>query len=148
MKKCVSLQSQSTPSSAPQNKPNETPPILTEAIVTTAPSSAPQNKLIQVPTSPILTEAIVTTATRGGVGYFNYNMNDNKYGPRRGWGNVRLNPEHLRYQELLGTLKRSLVNKCEWNNINQSPIDLCENKINNDCDEYHQTRTHVSFKYF
>lgn len=85
------------------------------------------------------------TAQRGGIGYFNYNINDNNFGPNTGWGKVKENPEHLRYQELSSTLKRSLVNKCDWRNINQSPIDLCENKINNDCDEYHQTRTHVSF---
>lgn len=82
-------------------------------------------------------------APRGGIGYFNYDIGDNKFGPINGWGEVTGNPEQLRYQELLGTLKRSLVNKCNWKYINQSPIDLCESKINKDCQEYHQTRTHV-----
>ncbi len=86
-----------------------------------------------------------TTAPIGGVGYFNYNMTDSTYGPSA-WGNVRENAEYLRYNELAGTLKRSLVNKCDWKNVNQSPIDLCENKINNSCDEYHQTRSHVSWE--
>lgn len=84
-----------------------------------------------------------TTAPRGGTGYFNYDFEDLEYGPNRGWGEVRQNPEQLRYQELIGTLKRSLINKCDWKNVNQSPIDLCENKINKDCYEYHQIRTHV-----
>ena len=82
-----------------------------------------------------------TLAPREGVGYFNYNMNDNRYGPS-GWGSVRNNPEYMRYLELSNTLKRSLRNKCNWRHINQSPIDLCENKINKECEEYHQTRTH------
>jgi len=82
------------------------------------------------------------TAPRGGIGYFNYDANDGVYGPSSGWGGVRDNAEHLRYKELSSTLKRSLVNKCDWVNVNQSPIDLCDNKINNDCGEHHQTRTH------
>ncbi len=97
------------------------------------------------PTLPATSTAptpITKTAARGeSQGYFNYNINDNKYGPN-GWGEVSDNPEFKRYEELIGTLKRSLVNKCAWLKVNQSPIDLCENKINNDCDEYHQTRTH------
>ncbi len=85
-----------------------------------------------------------TNAPIGGIGYFNYNNSDPIYGPSDGWGSVRDNPELLRYEELLPTLRRSLINKCNWNNVRQSPIDLCENKINNDCHEYHQTRSHVS----
>lgn len=83
----------------------------------------------------------VTVAPRGGVGYFNYNTNDKRYGPKR-WGNVKNNPEYKRYLELSNTLRRNLRNKCNWSNINQSPIDLCENKINKECEEFHQTRTH------
>lgn len=88
-----------------------------------------------------------TIAVRGGVGYFNYDINDEEYGPINGWGKVENNAEFKRYQELERTLQRSLVNKCNWNTVNQSPIDLCENKINNDCKEYHQTRTHVSLNF-
>lgn len=106
---------------------------------------SPASEPVNIPTATTSSTTIITTAPRGGVGYFNYDIDDNKYGPNNdGWGNVRDNPEHLRYEELSSTLRRSLINKCNWKNIHQSPIDLCENKINNDCDEYHQTRTHVS----
>ena len=95
--------------------------------------------------SPAQDPSILTTISpRGGNGYFNYDSSDIQYGPN-GWGNVKNNTEDRRFQELLKTLnKHSLVNKCEWKNINQSPIDLCEDKINRKCSEYHQTRTHVS----
>jgi hypothetical protein len=62
-------------------------------------------------------------------------------------GEVQNNTEFKHYQDYQGTLKCSLVNKCNWNTVNQSPIDLCENKVNNDYGEYHQTRTHVNLNF-
>lgn len=101
-------------------------------------------------TSPVASnwtfDGATTSAPVGGLGYFNYNETDLVYGPNGGWGDVRYNVEYLRYEEMSQTLKRPLVNKCNWRNVNQSPIDLCEDKITNDCDEYHQTRSHVSSK--
>lgn len=85
----------------------------------------------------------VETAPVGGIEYFNYNESDKMYGPTN-WGRVRNNAEYLRYNELKGTLKRSLVNKCNRKSVSQSPIDLCDDKINNECYEHHQTRSHVS----
>lgn len=46
----------------------------------------------------------------------------------------------MRHQLLSETLRRSLENKCAREN-QQSPIDLCEDLINNECHEHHQTRT-------
>ena len=93
----------------------------------------------------------------GGPGYFNYNPNDKDFGPGKlidednleyvdiGWRNVRDNPEHLRWKELQPTHKRDLPNVCAKPDLKrQSPIDLCENVINAECKEHHQTRTHVS----
>ena len=77
-----------------------------------------------------------------GEGYFNYDPYS-EYGPDNNWGRIRNNAEHLRYKELSGTQQRDLTNKCNRNNF-QSPIDLCEDKINAECHEHHQTRTHVS----
>lgn len=74
-------------------------------------------------------------------GYFNYDPMDDVYGPSN-WGEVRNNPEFLRYEELSDTLMRSLANKCDREDILQSPIDICEHKINAECYEHHQTRTH------
>jgi len=74
------------------------------------------------------------SAPRGGTGYFNYNPVDNVYGPSF-WGDVKDNPEHIRYQELMPTLQRSLRNKCEKSSSKQSPIDVCEDKINAECEE-------------
>lgn len=78
---------------------------------------------------------------RGKAGYFNYDPNDEVYGPLH-WGSIQDNSEYLRYVELSDTLQRSLVNKCERKDILQSPIDICEDKINAECFEHHQTRTH------
>jgi hypothetical protein len=119
-KRCIQFNSASSPISTPQLAPVENP-------------SMPKPS---TPTTP-------TEAPRGGVGYFNYDSSDLQYGPNGGWGDVRNNAEHLRFKELSGTLNRKLVNKCNRQDINQSPIDICENKINNECREYHQTRTHV-----
>ena len=94
---------------------------------------------LPAPTQP----AIPTNAPRGGLGYFNYDKEDDEYGPN-GWGDVKYSTDFIRYKELQGTLRRSLINKCNWKNVKQSPIDLCESYINNDCKEHHQTRTHVS----
>ena len=84
------------------------------------------------------------TAPRGGQGYFNYDLSDALFGPNQ-WKNVKNNPEHLRFIELKDTHKRNLENNCHHDS-KQSPIDLCENKINAQCDEHHQTRTHVSLR--
>ena len=97
-----------------------------------------------LPSSMPSTPKITTSAPRGGVGYYNYDINDDEYGPKSGgWGDVKDSYEFQRYKELSGTLKRSFINKCDWKHVNQSPIDLCEDKINSDCQEYHQTRTRV-----
>jgi len=96
----------------------------------------------QSPTaSPIENRVPVSTfnAPRGGIGYFNYNPADSRYGPNN-WRDVTNNPEFLRYKELEGTHQRSLVNRCN-DQSRQSPIDLCEHKINSVCEEHHQTRT-------
>jgi hypothetical protein len=122
-KKCFKFSSAPGPIAAPHLAPVGNPTVIHPSV----PS---------IPTVP-------TAAPRGGIGYFNYDSNDLQYGPNGGWGNVRNNAEHLRFQELSGTLDRSLVNKCNRKNINQSPIDICEDKKNKDCREYHQTRTHV-----
>ena len=99
------------------------------------PSSPTQTPTLPRPPKPTFS----MTAPRGGSGYFNYDPHDTEYGPYGGWGGVRGNPEQKRYQELSGTLKRSLINKCDWN-VNQSPIDLCGDKINEECGEFHQVR--------
>ena len=97
----------------------------------------------QPPTySPVALPSLNTElkAPRGGTGYFNYNLADSQYGPEN-WGDVRDNAEHLRYKEMQETLgDRSLDNKCDLDS-NQSPIDLCDYKINSECHEHHQTRT-------
>jgi len=96
----------------------------------------------QPPTySPVALPSLNTElkAPRGTTGYFNYNLADSQYGPEN-WGDVRDNAEHLRYKEMQETLDRSLENKCDRDS-NQSPIDLCDHKINSECHGHHQTRT-------
>lgn len=78
-------------------------------------------------------------AERGGIGYFNYDNEDWEFGPKN-WSKVRNNAEYLRHELLSKTLRRSLENKCGREN-QQSPIDLCEDLVNNECYEHHQTRT-------
>ena len=73
-------------------------------------------------------------APRGGTGYLNYDISDEKYGPKA-WEEVSNNPEYFRYKELSNTLRRPLYNKCGSSQVNQSPIDLCENIINDKCNE-------------
>ena len=111
---------------------------IATASTTSAPSGTPTS------TYTIIHPHVQEQSPRGGVGYYNYDINDNLFGPHN-WGEVEESFEYKRLKELSGTLNRSLLNKCDWNNINQSPIDLCEDKINNDCREFHQTRTHVSW---
>jgi len=101
--------------------------------IPTAPSP-PTSKPVQSPIQPLN-----FNAPRGGIGYFNYNSADSRYGPNS-WGTVVNNPEHLRYIELEATHQRPLANRCTGN-TRQSPIDLCEHKINSECNEHHQTRT-------
>ena len=89
----------------------------------------PTSKPIEsLPTIPI------HNAPRGGPGYFNYDPKDNDYGPTA-WNEVRNNHEYERYQELKQALQRPLLNKCNSLQSNQSPIDLCENIVNDDCKE-------------
>ena len=99
---------------------------------TTVPSLIPSN-------SPTVSRNII--AIRGGIGYFNYDPTDEVFGPYH-WGSVQNNSEYYRYLELSETLQRSLANKCEREDVLQSPIDICEDKINAECFEHHQTRTH------
>ena len=78
-----------------------------------------------------------TSAERGygGEAYFNYDRDDLQYGPSSdGWSNVKGNAESRRYEELNGTLRRDFDNKCTLN-MKQSPIDLCGDLINADCNE-------------
>lgn len=71
----------------------------------------------------------------GGEAYFNYDKDDLQYGPSSGgWSNVKGNAEFQRYEEMNGTLRRDLHNKCT-RNMKQSPIDLCGDLINADCSE-------------
>jgi hypothetical protein len=106
-------------------------PASEQFSITQSPTSAP----VELPILPP-----EFNAPRGGIGYFNYNDADSRYGPNN-WRDVVNNPEHLRYKELEGTHQRSLINRCN-DNSRQSPIDLCEHKINSECQEHHQTRTH------
>lgn len=57
------------------------------------PDSSPTTSVVNT----VVSESKVTVARRGGVGYFNYDLNDNRYGPHR-WGGVSNNPEYARYQ--------------------------------------------------
>lgn len=78
-----------------------------------------------------------TSARRGygGEAYFNYDIDDHKYGPLSGgWSNVNGNAEFLRFVELNGTLMRKIENKCAQD-LKESPIDLCDDIINDDCHE-------------
>ena len=90
--------------------------------------------------SPIenISDKIGETSARrgfGGEAYFNYNKDDHMYGPMSGgWSNVNGNAEFLRWEELKGTLMRDIENKCAQD-LKESPIDLCDNIINADCEE-------------
>lgn len=106
----------------------------------TFPPSTNTSPSVPTNTSP----SVPTDDEKKGQGYFNYNPYDAKYGPNN-WGNVKRNPEHLRFIELGETHDRDLGNRCGLGS-KQSPIDLCENKVNAQCDEHHQTRTHVSLE--
>ena len=86
----------------------------------------------------------------GGLGYFNYNPNDFDYGP--GKAMIEVNEKILRYPQskwpfIIDTLEEKYwrmkypdiiddlddwQNECWWNG-RQSPIDLCDDKVNKGC---------------
>lgn len=115
-----------------QREKNACLPFKSDSKQTEAPSLLPSD-------NPII--SVNLNKKRETVGYFNYDPNDEAYGPLH-WGSVQNNSEYRRYVELSDTLQRSLVNKCERKDVLQSPIDICEDKINAECFEHHQTRTH------
>jgi hypothetical protein len=87
----------------------------------------------------------------GGLGYFNYNPHDLRYGPgnpivdkldkliypKSQWPFVSQSVEEMywrnKYGDLLGENDDDLRNECWWNG-RQSPIDLCDEKVTKKCE--------------
>ena len=83
----------------------------------------------------------------GGQGYFNYDPNDDEFGPgqpeiidgtlrykNNRWPNVSESPEELSWKRFRDILSDDYdENECWWDG-RQSPIDLCPNKVNVKCE--------------
>lgn len=152
----------SQPSSQPSASPTSTP---TTSQPTEEPSSSPTKEPTEEPTKEPTrtptTEVPTSAPTIGYVdqnpvpnnppnGYFNYDTNDNRYGPRR-WGNVDTSNHWLKeftnegwgpYQGHLHS-KEPLLNKCDYPDRRQSPKNLV-NSGGLECDMHHEIRTRVS----
>ena len=129
----------SAPSTAPSAPPS------------TVPSGAPSWGPTLAPTFPYYTLPPKTTSTTK-EGYFNYDPEDDKYGPSR-WENIQTEHHWLReftnatgFGPWRGWLndKDPLKNRCGRSEEKQSPKDLRSTAEGDLCEAHHEIRTKVS----
>ena len=154
-----SVEPSMVPTSSPTMIPSEYPTVSPSFNPTTSiePSISPTGKPTIKPSAKPSIELLSGESTRGVQGYFNYDPHDN-YGPgipelvgvnqkltykNNGWGQIRETPEFFRWKELQPIHNKPLGNRC-LSSGNQSPIDLCPDKVNFECPEHHQIRSFVS----
>lgn len=143
------------PTAVPLKSPSKFPTVQPLAAPSKTPTKKPTHAPISAPTRsptemPIDTnedytvlgpgdEDIDPVSNRMYRGYYNYILNDKRYGPLRGWSRVDVRDnEWIPLNKMLGDFDAS-VNQCGNNPETQSPFDL--GPATTECEGIHQIRT-------